>query len=149
MNKNKTCCFIGHREVLHDIRANLTAQIEKLIIDGLADNFLVGNHGAFDSMVYSVLKELHKKYPHITYSAVLAYLPNKYIKEKYGDNTIYPDALEFVPKRFAILKRNEWMVKNSSFMICYVYKTVGNSIKLVDMASKKGLEVINITSNNN
>ncbi len=56
MDKSKTCCFIGHREVTHDIRANLKVQIEKLIREGLADNFLVGHQGQFDSMVYSVLK---------------------------------------------------------------------------------------------
>ena len=63
----KTCCFFGHREVTHNIRGRLTAIIEKLITENGVTNFYVGNQGQFDSMVYSVLKELKVKYPHIRY----------------------------------------------------------------------------------
>ena len=68
----------------------------------------------------SVLKELKEKYPHIKYSVVLACLPSKITAEIYGDDTLYPNGLEFVPKRFAISKRNEWMIKKSAYVICYV-----------------------------
>ena len=61
MENNKTCCFFGHREVTHNIRDKLTVVIEKLITEENVTKFYVGNQGQFDSMVYSVLKEL--KYP--------------------------------------------------------------------------------------
>ena len=96
-------------------------------------------------MVYTVLKELKEKYPHIKYSVVLAYLPNKITAEIYGDDTLYPDRLEFVPKRFAISKRNEWMIKKSAYVIYYVHKITGGAAKFRDKAVKKGCTVINIT----
>ena len=126
-NKEKTCCFFGHREVTHNIRSKLTAIIEKL-----------------DSMVYSVLKELKAKYPHIRYTVVLAYMPDEHTKELYGENTLYPDGLETVPKRFAISKRNDWMIKQSGFAVCYVYKITGGAAKFREQAEKRGLEIINV-----
>ena len=107
----KTCCFFGHREVTHNIRGRLTAIIEKLITENGVTNFYVGNQGQFDSMVYSVLKELKVKYPHIRYAVVLAYMPDSYIKEVYGEDTLFPDDMESVPKKYAISKRNDWMIK--------------------------------------
>ena len=144
MDKSKTCCFIGHREVTHDIRANLKEQIEKLIREGLADNFLVGHQGQFDSIVYSVLKELKARYPQISYTVVLAYMPDEKTAGRYGDDTLYSDGLETVPKRFAISKRNEWMIRHSDYMICYVYKITGSAVKVREMAQKRGVRVVNI-----
>ena len=110
MDKNKTCCFFGHREVTHNIRDRLTAIIEKLVTEDGVTDFCVGNQGQFDNMVYSVLKELKAKYPQIRYTVVLAYMPDEHIKEVYGEDTLFPDGLENVPKKFAISKRNDWIL---------------------------------------
>ena len=61
----KTCCFFGHREVTHKIKPKLTEIIEKLITEYGVTDFYVGRQGQFDSMVYSVLKELKANYPQI------------------------------------------------------------------------------------
>ena len=76
-------------------------------------------------MVYSVLIELKAKYPHIRYTVVLAYMPDEHIKELYGKNTLFPDGMESVPKRFAISKRNDWIIQQSGFAVCYVHKITG------------------------
>ena len=55
-NKEKTCCFFGHREVTHNIKDKLIAIIEKLITEDNVTEFYVGNQGQFDSMVYSVVQ---------------------------------------------------------------------------------------------
>ena len=119
-NKEKTCCFFGHREVTHNIREKLTAIIERLIAEEDATEFYVGHQGQFDSMVYSVLKELKGKYPHIRYTVILAYMPDEHIKEVYGEDTLFPDGMESVPKKFAISKRNDWMIQQSGFVVCYI-----------------------------
>ena len=103
----RICCFFGHREVTHNIRPSLTEIIEKLIVDEGVTDFYVGHQGQFDSMVFYVLKELKAKYPQIRYTVVLAYMPDEHIKEVYGEDTLFPDGLETVPKRFAISKRND------------------------------------------
>ena len=144
MDKRNTCCFFGHREVTHIIRAKLTAIIEKLITENGVTNFYVGHQGQFDNMAYSVLKELKSNYPHIRYSVVLAYMPDEHIKEVYGEDTLFPDGLESVPKRFAISIRNDWMIQHSSFAICYVYKITGGAAKFRDKAEKKGLRVVDV-----
>ena len=141
-NKEKTCCFFGHREVKHNIRDKLTAIIERLITEDGVTEFYVGNQGQFDSMVYSVLKELKAKYPNIRYTVVLAYMPDEHIKEVYGEDTLFPDGLENVPKKFAISKRNDWMIQQSSYAVCYVHKITGGASKFKEKAEKKGLKII-------
>ena len=144
MDINKTCCFFGHREVTHNIRPKLTETIEKLIVDEGVTEFYVGHQGQFDSMVYSVLKELKAKYPQIRYTVVLAYMPDEHIKEVYGEDTLYPDGLETVPKRFAISKRNDWMIKQFGFAVYYVYKITGGAAKFREKAEEKGLQIIDV-----
>ena len=144
MENNKACCFFGHREVTHNIRPKLTAVIEKLITEDGVTEFYVGHQGQFDSMVFSVLKELKSRYPQIRYTVVLAYMPDKHIKELYGEDTLFPDGLETVPKRFAISRRNDWMIQQSGFAVCYVHKITGGAVKFREKAEKKGLQVINI-----
>ena len=144
MEKNKTCCFFGHREVTHNIREKLTAIIESLITEDNVTEFYVGHQGQFDNMAYSVLKELKSNYQHIRYTVVLAYMPDSYIKEVYGEDTLFPNGMESVPRRFAISKRNDWMIQHSSFAICYVYKITGGAAKFREKAEKKGLRVVDV-----
>ena len=140
----RTACFFGHRDVTHDIRAKLQFIIEQLITEEQIYNFYVGHQGQFDSMVYSILKELKVKYPQIRYTVVLAYMPDEHTKEVYGENTLYPDGLETVPRRFAISKRNEWMISHSCIAVCYVHKITGGAAKFREKAVKKGLKVIDV-----
>ena len=95
-------------------------------------------------MVYSVLKEMKVKYPHIRYIVVLAYMPDEHINELYGEDTIYPEGLETVPRRFAISKRNDWMKQQSDYAVCYVHKITGGAAKFREKAEKKGLKVIDV-----
>ena len=143
-NKEKTCCFFGHREVTHNIREKLTAIIKKLITEDGVTEFYVGNQGQFDRMVYSVLKELKSKYPQIKYTVVLAYMPDEHIKDVYGNDTLFPDGLENVPKKFAISKRNDWMIQQSGIAVCYGYKITGGAAKFREKCVKKGLRVTQI-----
>ena len=144
MDKRNTCCFFGHREVTHNIREKLIKIIEKLVTENGVTNFYVGHQGQFDSMVYSVLKELKVKYPHIRYIVVLAYMPDEHIKEVYGEDTLFPDGLESVPKRFAISIRNDWMIQHSDYAVCYVHKITGGAAKFREKAEKKGLQIVDV-----
>ena len=140
----RTACFFGNRDVTHDIRSKLQFIIEQLITEKQINSFYVGHQGQFDSMVYSVLKELKVKYPQIRYTVVLAYMPDEHTKEVYGENTLYPDGLETVPRRFAISKRNDWMIQQSDYAVCYVHKITGGAAKFREKAERKGLRIINI-----
>ena len=140
----RTACFFGHRDVTHDIRAKLQFIIEQLITEKQINTFYVGHQGQFDSMVYFVLKEMKVKYPHIRYIVVLAYMPDSYIKEVYGEDTLFPDGLESVPKKYAISKRNDWMIQHSDYAVCYVHKITGGAAKFREKAEKKGLQIVDV-----
>ena len=100
-------------------------------------------------MVYSVLKELKAKYPHIRYTVVLAYMPDEHIKKVYGEDTLFPDGMESVPKKFAISKRNDWMIQQSGVVVCYVYKITGGAAKFREKAEKKELRIIEVLPQTN
>lgn len=144
MDNKMTCCFFGHREVTHNIRGMLIEIIDNLITEKDVKEFYVGHQGQFDSMVYSVLRELKEVYPQIKYTVVLAYMPDEHIKEVYGEDTLFPDGLESAPKKFAISKRNDWMIQHSDYAVCYVHKITGGAAKIREKAEKKGLRIIDV-----
>ena len=135
------CTFFGHRECYALDSQVLKRAIEELIAMGV-DTFYVGNQGQFDSIVYSCLKQLRKKHPHIRICVVLAYLPTG--KNEYDDmaDTIYPE-IEGHPK-FAIERRNRWMIDNSDFLFCYINHTWGGAYKFAELAKQRGKTVINL-----
>ena len=140
------CTFFGHKDTPSIIREPLTVLIRELINKRNVNQFYVGNQGKFDSLVYSVLKEIKKECPQIEFCVVLAYMPvrSKELYKDFYEHTIYPEGLEKTPAKFAILKRNEWMIKKSDIVISYVTDRSGNSHKFVEYATKQNKEVINI-----
>ena len=137
----KVCTFFGHRECYDLKREILYASIADLIHQGV-DTFYVGNQGYFDGMVYSCLKSLRTVYPHIRISVVLAYLPTQTNEEKNLSDTIYPE-IEGHPK-YAIERRNRWMIETADCCLCYICHTWGGAYKFARQAKRKGLTVINL-----
>ena len=137
------CTFFGHRDAPSEIRDKLQAVLVDLIENHGADTFYVGNNGSFDAMARNVLIELKPIYPHIELFVVLAYLPTK--KGYEADyETIYPEGLEDTPPKFAISKRNEWLVENSDTVITYVERSWGGASQFKKLAEKRGKTVINL-----
>ncbi len=140
------CTFFGHRNCPTTVARQLKNLLEELIIKNTKIKFYVGNNGNFDSIVYNTLKELKIKYPQILYFVILAYIPSK--KEVapmiYEGDTLIPDGIEIVPKKFAISYRNEWMINSSDMVVAYVNKSYGGAHKYLEIAKKKGKACINI-----
>ena len=78
----------------------------------------MGGYGNFDGYCCQLLNELKKDYPKIEIVFVTPYVFENYYKlnnaKNYYDYTLYPP-LENVPYKFAILKRNEWIIDNSDW----------------------------------
>ena len=142
------CCFFGHRDTPATVKDDLYKCVLSLIGNG-ADSFLVGNHGQFDGMVLSALRKAKEVHPHISYSVVLAYMPEKKEEYSYIDpmEALYPEGLESVPRRFAISWRNDWMLKQSDVVVCYVRHSLGGSGKFVEKAIRQKKRVINLANN--
>ncbi|MBO5397218.1 MAG: hypothetical protein J6A97_10100 [Clostridia bacterium] len=137
------CTFFGHKDAPKQIEKTLREKIEELILTENVNYFYVGNNGNFDSMVSHILRDLSEKYD-ITYRIVLAYMPDE--KNRFDDssNTILPEGIESVPKRFAISWRNKWMIKQSDFVVTYVTRTVGGAAQFKQLAEKKNKTVISV-----
>ena len=143
--EERTCCFFGHRVVTDDIGERLKQEIEGLILNKNVVNFYVGHQGAFDGMVLTALKEMKDKYPQIVYSVVLAYLPTSADTLLDEKNTLYPEEIESVPKRFAISWCNDWLINHSDYVICYITHITGGAAKYVAKAKNKGKYIINLS----
>ena len=139
-----TVTFFGHKDTPKEIEPTLRATLIDLIENHGATEFYVGNNGNFDTMVRRQLEDLSQTYP-ITYNVVLAYLPTK--KSEYDDytNTIYPEGIETIPKRFAISYRNKWMVEQSDIVITYVARTYGGAWQFKVIAQRQGKMVIELS----
>ncbi len=135
--------FCGHGNIDYDIvtTEKLYKTIEELIHAG-ADEFLLGGYGKFDILAVETVNRLKLKYPHIKTILVTPYLERKYRTHMY-DEIIYPP-LENIPRKFAILKRNEWMVDHSAVIIACIRYPWGGALKTFDYAVKNKIKVINI-----
>lgn len=139
-----TVTFFGHKDTPKEIEPTLRTTLVDLIENHGATVFYVGNNGSFDTMVRRKLEELSQVYP-ITYNVVLAYLPVK--KSEYDDysNTILPEGIETVPKRFAISYRNKRMLEQSDVVVTYVTHSFGGAWQFKVIAQRQGKTVIELS----
>ena len=124
------------------ILANANTQ-EKLL-------FYCGGYGDFDNICAKVCRSIRDEKVNCEVIFITPYITEaqqkkiKYlIEENLYDSTIYPP-LENVPPRFAISKRNEWMVDMADLIIAYVKFSCGGAYKSLEYARKKQKHIINL-----
>lgn len=72
-----------------------------------------------------------------------SYLPSKSDgTESY--ETIFPEGIENVPKRFAIDFRNRWMIEKSDCVVTCINRGFGGAAKAKSYAEKHGKNIIEI-----
>ena len=138
-----TCTFFGHRDSPDSLRPSLQQAIVRLIVEEGVDTFYVGHQGKFDRYALAALQQAAIEYPHIRYTVVLAYLPTRKNPEVsfHQAVTMVPDGIETAPKRFAISRRNRWLVEHADYVIAYaLYR--GGAMQFVELAQKKGKKVV-------
>lgn len=149
---NIKCCFAGHSKIYHreEIYDNVVNLIEKLIKEENVSEFWVGNYGSFDTLSARAVRSLKGKYPEIQLNLVIPYLTSQINKNKEMyyrdyDNILMADIPERTPQKFRILKCNEYMVKNSDFIICYVERSWGGACKTLEYAKReKQIKIYNL-----
>ncbi len=142
-----TCCFFGHRYIPADLEPKLRKEIDNILREEPDTVFYVGNHGSFDGLVHRVLKDMKAQDGKINYSVILAYIPGKrseFESEDAYSDTLYPDGIESVPRKFAISARNKWMVEKADVVICYKTTDIGGAAQFINMAARKGKKIINL-----
>lgn len=143
------CTFFGHHDCPASVKEKLRETIRDLIENCGVSMFYVGNYGTFDAIVRSTLKDLQRVYPQIQYAVVLAYLPGKkpeFGSEDYSD-TMLPEGIEAVPRRFAITWRNKWMLRQADYVVTYVTHSWGGAAQFAELAAKKGKKIYSLSKN--
>ena len=138
------CTFFGHRECPDSIKAQLRAALIDLVTNHDVDMFYVGNQGQFDAIVRSVLREMKKEYPQINCAVVLAYMPGEHTKYDDYSDTMLPEGIESVHPRYAISWRNNWMLRQSDYVVTYIAHTWGRAAQFAKKAEKQRKTVINL-----
>ena len=142
MNDRKSCFLMGNRHTPSSIREQLIEVVKQHIMEYGVNTFTVGHYGGFDSLVIGVLRELKKSYPDIVLYLLAPYALNQNREAPAGFNgTFYPEGLEAVPLRYAIVQANRYMVQHCDYLITYCHH-IGNTRNIVEYAQrreKKGL----------
>lgn len=146
--EKKACTFFGHRDCPETIKPKIRTAVIDLIENHGVTMFYVGHQGNFDRLVRSVLKEVTTAYPEVGYAVVLAYIPPTKVanlSEDFSD-TMLPEGIEKVPKRYAIPWRNKWMIAQADFVVTYVTRPYGGSAKFKGIAVKMGKRICELTA---
>ena len=147
-----SCFFIGHRETPSDIFPALLDAVEHHIIHHGVTEFIVGNYGNFDHLSAKAVIAAKAHYPEITLVMLVPYHPaERPIKLPQGfDNSFFPPGLEKVPRRFAIVRANQYMIDHVDHLIAYAWHPASNARNLVELAKKretKGLITVTLLNN--
>ena len=132
----KSCFFIGHRNAPETLRPLLDDAVERHISEYGVTEFVAGHYGRFDYMAAGAVRKAKERHPDVTLTLLLPYYPFDHDTGDY-DRTYYPEGMETVPKPFAIVRANEYMIKTSDYLICYDAGLIGNTGKLVKKALRR------------
>lgn len=139
------CFFVGHRDASSSVLEKLRAEVERHICQLGVTDFVVGQYGAFDHMAANAVAAAKRTHPEITLGILLAYHPAErdVCPVTEYDYTVYPPEMERMPKRFAIIRADQYMIKNSDYLITYAWKRGSNAYKLLEYAQKQ--KIVRIT----
>lgn len=135
----KSCFFIGHRDTPESVLPSLTKSLEQLIVEENVCYFYVGQYGSFDRMAALAVKQLKMQYPNISLYLVLPYHPGErpIPAPPNFDGTYYPEGMETVPRRYAIVRANKQMVNSTDWLIAYVCHPGSNARNLLEYAHRR------------
>ena len=134
---NKVCFLFGHAATPYDVLPLIEAAAERHYQEYGIRTFIVGNRGSFDSYASTAISHLKKRYTDISLLLLLAYHPGErpvYLSD--GFNNSYYPPLENVPRPYAIVRANQYMVDTTDTIICYV-KHPGNTRNLIEYAQRR------------
>jgi len=144
--------FAGHANIPSPalIKELVKAQIRNHITSAQAITFYLGGYGDFDEICACACRELKTEYANLELVYITPYMSlseQRKTKEMQSsglyDASIYPP-IEHVPPRFAISKRNEWMMCNADLIIAYVNHSYGGAYHSIKMAKRQNKKIINI-----
>ena len=125
INKEKTCCFFGHRKIneTEELKNKLSEIIENLIANENVDTFLFGSKSQFDDLCHKVVTDLKEKHPHLKrvyVRSAFQYIPDWYEDSllNHYEDTYFPEHMEKAGKA-SYVERNQEMIIHSKFCVVY------------------------------
>ncbi len=139
METYKTCCFIGHRNIVitEELKKEIYGFLESLILNDNVKVFLFGSKSKFNYLCHCIVTELKEKYPDIK-RVGYACLSERFIfeseREKFNEMIFeltkrkvqYCGVEEekrlktvLVSGRAAYIKRNQAMINDSDYCLFY------------------------------
>ena len=142
--------FCGHRDFVEstDIEKRLAALIEKYARESDRLIFYNGGYGNFDYFAAKCVQRLQERYSNIRNCLILPYIDQTFLDrieifKNHFDETIYPP-LETIPRKYAIIRRNEWMIDSADIIIAYVKYSWGGAARTLEYAQRKKKNIIQI-----
>ena len=141
-----SCFMIGHRECTNDIMPRVVAAAERFVQEKGVDTFFVGHYGGFDRIAAAAIRHVKQRNPQVKLVMLLPYHPaSRPIELPDGfDESYYPDGLERVPWRYAIVQANRCMVDQADFLIVAVNHPASNAKAITDYAARLGKPIVNV-----
>ena len=140
----KSCFFIGHRDADERLLPCLADMAKHLVTDCGVTRFYVGGYGNFDRLSGKAVIALKNSFPDIRLFLVIPYHPaERPVPTPRGyDGTYYPQGVESVPRRLAIVRANRRMIDECDYLVAFVWHPVSNAHKFLEYArcrEKRGL----------
>lgn len=147
-NINMIISFFGHKDfsTRKEYKEKIFLLLEELAKNNKVEAF-IGGYGNFDSFILSCCTELKKSYKNLKIIFITPYI-GKYLENRKSflqkfDQIIYPP-IENCHPRFAILRRNEWIINQSDKIIFYIDRNFGGAYTAMQYSLKKNKKIINI-----
>ena len=147
-----TVMFCGHADFQENeiIKEKMISLLQGLIKKYGRINFYFGGYGGFDLFALRCVKICAQNNSNLKTFFITPYIYPKYEKliQAKGnyDECIYPE-LENVPLKFAIIKRNQWMVRESDIVVAYVQRDWGGAAKTLNYAKRLKKRIFNLALN--
>ena len=105
----KSCFLIGSHLSPDTLSPLLDEAIERHIAEYGVTEFLVGRYGRFDQLAAEALRRAKERHPGIRLRLLIPYHPAQRLVDipPGFDDTYYPEGMETVPKRLAILRAGQ------------------------------------------
>ncbi len=125
---------------------------EKMILDFLLEKvgdrraeMFLGGYGGFDRFAYECCRKYQKTHPAVCLVYVTPYLEPAHLEREKAnyDTILYPD-MGNTPRRYAITRRNRYMVENAAYVIAYVKREWGGAWTFWKYAVQKGKFLYNL-----
>ncbi|MBQ8869491.1 MAG: DUF1273 family protein [Oscillospiraceae bacterium] len=151
----KICCFTGHRNILDNDRAAVTAALRVLLPDLIREGttiFRTGGAIGFDTLAAEEILRIKRNFPEVKLHIYVPCLDqNKYYSDEqkavYLRHINAADKIMCISEKYyngCMLDRNREMVNGSDLCIAYLRRQSGGTAYTVNYAEKNGVKVIKL-----